>query len=497
MTTKDPDLATILKGRSLVIASNRGPVAFERSPSGDLIPDRGAGGLVTALTHVMKRVSGVWVASAMTAGDRELVRRNGSESFEVPFDEDTLRLRYLVFDRDLFDRYYNRVSNWVFWFLLHGMWDLTLQPRFDMKSKDAWEAYHTVNERFAEALAEEIKGTSSSSPIMLHDYHLLLVGGYLRKLVPDAFTYHFMHCPWPQSDGMQIAPSGTAKEVLTALLSNDLLGFQTARWANNFLQCCRDLLEAKVDFDEGLVIYRDRESVVRHYPISIDVDAVRQLAYSQQGDDWVSWLQRLTEGRKIILRIDRMELSKNIVRGLLAYEEFLRAYPQWQGKVVHVALLYPSRRALAEYRAYEAQVLATYDRINADLGTDDWQPIIMFNEDNYLRALACSRIYDVLLVNPIADGMNLVAKEGPSVNENNGVLVLSKNAGAWAELGHGALGVNPFDLADMAQALQTALTMESDSRSSRAAFLKDVIQRNTPAKWIWHQLVDIRRLHES
>lgn len=497
MNRTDPDrLEDVLHGRSLVIASNRGPVAFDLDASGDPVASRGAGGLVTALTHVMGRTTGVWVASALTPADREMVRRQSDEHFDFPVDGETLRLRYLLFERDLFDRYYNRISNRVFWFLMHGIWNLALEPRFDHASRDDWEAYRVVNRRFAEVLAEESSGPGPKGPVMTQDYHLMLVAGFLREIVPDAFAYHFAHTPWATPDNMGALPTGVAREILEGMLASDLLGFQTTRWAMNFLRCCRDLLDANIDFDKGLVRHKERETVVRHYPISIDVEAVRSIAESDEARGYVSWLENLLQGRRLILRVDRMELTKNVVRGLRAFEEFLRTYPEWREKVVHVALVYPSRRALPEYRAYEAEVLDTCDRINANLGSDDWQPVMLFGDENYPRAIAALSLYDVLIVNPIADGMNLVSKEGPAVNQRDGVLVLSRNAGSWRELGAAALGVNPFDLAEMADALNAALTIDRDERKSRAALLREIVERNSPAKWVAHQLRDISRLHE-
>lgn len=489
-------LSEVLHGRSLVCASNRGPISFTENDNGKLVAGRGAGGLVTALTDVMKDAAGLWVASAMTSGDRKMIGLQQDEHIEAPFDGDNLRLRYLVFDRVTFDRYYNRISNSIFWFLHHSMWNLPIQPQFGRSTEEAWHSYQAVNQRFAEALAEEISGSETTSPVMLHDYHLMLTARYLRKLVPDAFSYHFTHSPWAQPDMMRVLPGKMAEETLEGMLANDLLGFQARRWSQNFMWCCDQILGAEIDMLKGTVNYMGNETVVRDYPISIDTSTVRKLAHSPEADFHLAWLDRMLQGRKLILRVDRLELSKNIVRGFRAYEQMLHEHPEWQGRVVHLALLYPSRRALSEYRSYEADVLDVHDRVNEELGSDDWQPIVLLNEDNYVRALACSRRYDVLMVNPIADGMNLVAKEGPSVNETGGALVLSKNAGAWYELGQGALGVNPYDIHEMAEALFTGLTMDENQRMDLFNFTREVVERNTPSKWVWYQLRDIRRLHE-
>lgn len=491
-------LEDILAGRSLVIASNRGPAAFEIGPSGEPEPKRGAGGLVTALTHIMRRTSGLWVASAMTSADREMVRRQKDEHIELALNGDSIRLRYLLFERNLFDRYYNKVSNRIFWFLMHDLWNYALEPKFDRGTREAWESYQLVNRRFAEALAEEISGPGGPpGAIMTQDYHLMLVAGYLRELAPDTFLYHFTHTPWATSDMMAVLPGNLARQILEGMLTSDLLGFQTPRWALNFLRCCEDLLDARVDFSDGIVHHRDTQTVVRHYPISIDVEAVKAIAQSPEAGFQITRLQQVIQGRKVILRVDRMELTKNVVRGLRAYEEFLRTYPEWQEKVVHLALVYPSRRALWEYRAYEAEVLDTTDRINSELGTDDWQPVVLLYEENYERAIAGLTLYDVLVVNPIADGMNLVSKEGPAVNERDGVLVLSRNAGSWHELGAAAIGVNPFDLAEMAEAINAALTMDEQERKTRARILREIVERNSPTKWVSHQLQDIARLRRQ
>lgn len=492
MTTEQ--LQQVLRGRPLLIASNRGPVAYEIDGS-ELVGRKGAGGLVTALTHIMRRTSGVWVASALSGADREMVRRQRDEHVDFPIDNDTLRLRYLLFDRELFDRFYNRMANRVLWFLLHGIWNLTLEPRWDFGTRKDWDSYRQVNRRFAEVLAEESQ--ESKGPVMTHDYHLTLVAGFLREMVPDAFAYHFSHTPWSSPDVMRAVPDTMGREILEGMLASDLLGFQTARWARNFLRCCQDILDADVDFGRGRVRHEGRETVVRHYPISIDVDAVRSIAVGPEAQAHISRLENMVEGRKVILRVDRMELTKNIVRGLKAYEQLLRTYPEWQGKVVHVAMLYPSRRALHEYRAYEAEVLDTCDQINADFETDDWQPILMFDDENYPRAIAALTLYDVLIVNPLADGMNLVSKEGPAVNQRDGVLVLSRNAGSWDELGAASLGVNPFDIAEMAETLDHALSMEQEERKIRGGLLREIVERNSPAKWVTHQLADISRLHQS
>lgn len=474
----------------VLMASNRGPVTFESHGPGDLVARRGAGGLVTALTHVAREVSATWVASAITQGDRRAVRN--SRHLEARVGRDPIRLRYLAFDPITFERYYNHISNSILWFLHHGMWDLRHRPGFDSETRSAWQCYRDVNRGFAQAIAEELD-RAGPGPVMLHDYHLALVASRLRHLVPDALCSHFTHIPWAPPDAMRILPDSMVEEIFEGMLANDLLGFQTARWAHNFMWCCEELLGAAVDVETGSVLHDGHHTSVRSYPISVDAGHVRELAASGEAARHAAWIEHLLRGRKLILRVDRMELSKNIIRGLLAYEAFLRAHPEWRGRVVHVALLYPSRQALPEYRAYEAAVLELHERINAEYGSDEWRPIVLMNEDNYVRALACLERYDVLVVNPLADGMNLVAKEGAALNRRDGVLVLSRNAGSWDELGHAALGVNPHDVTGTAQALHAALTITPEDRHARARRLREAVEGNPPDRWLWKQLGDLRR----
>ncbi|MGH2690084.1 MAG: alpha,alpha-trehalose-phosphate synthase (UDP-forming) [Actinomycetota bacterium] len=482
-----------LLGRGRVhMASNRGPVTFQPDSSGALVATRGAGGVVTALTQVGRALDGTWVAAAMSAGDREMVHRRG-ERFEMRIGLDPIRLRYLAVDPATYDRYYNGVSSSILWFLHHRMWHLRADSGPDPLAPRSWTAYQAVNRRFADALAEEID-RSGPAAVMLHDYHLMLASGYLRALAPDVVCSHFTHIPWAPPQGVRVLPGAIIEEMLEGMLPNDLLAFQTPRWAANFLHCCHELRGAVVDPEDGVVEHKGPRTAVAAYPISVDAEHLRELVATAESSRHADWLVRVTAGRRLILRVDRMEPSKNIVGGLRAYETLLCTGPEWRGRVVHLALLYPSRQALAEYRAYEAEVLALGRRINAEFGSDGWQPIVLRNDNNYVRALTCLGRYDVLVVNPLADGMNLVSKEGAVLNRNDGVLLLSRNAGSWNELGEAALGVDPHDAAATAEALHAALTMSPQARRTRARALRDTVEQSPPYRWLHRQLDHLYRL---
>lgn len=483
--------------RRLVVASNRGPVTFHTDDAGRRVASRGAGGLVTALTDVMKDASGLWVASAMSPGDLSVAEEHPDSSISARVGDVELQLRYLAFDDDTFDRFYNGVCNSILWFMNHNLWNLPVTPSFDARSADDWQAYKRVNQKFAEVLAAEISGAGPSTPVLLQDYHLLLVARYLKDLSPTAFSYHFTHTPWAQPSIMSVLPGMMAQEVLEGMLANDLLGFQCPRWSRNFMWCCQEILGADVDFKRQTVAYRQTTTAVRAYPISIDVDAVRGAAHSESSPAYLEWLGDLLRGRRLVLRIDRLELSKNVLRGFKGFAQMLRDHPELSGKVVHLALLYPSREALAEYREYEAQAVELSQQINDELGTPDWQPIVLISEANYVRAITCCRRYDVLMVNAISDGMNLVAKEGPAVNEVDGAVVLSRTTGAWDEMQEGVLGVNPYDVQDLADALYRGLTMSRDERRRLSENNRHVVSSNSPRRWVMRQLRDIALLNDG
>jgi trehalose 6-phosphate synthase len=208
-------------------------------------------------------------------------------------------------------------------------------------------------------------------------------------------------------------------------------------------------------------------------------------------DDCTTHLAEIDEqigDRKFIARVDRIELSKNILRGFLAFDELLATRPEWRGRVVFGASVYPSRATLPDYLGYTNEVHGLIDRINARWATDDWTPILVDADDNFPASVAVLRRYDVLLVNPVRDGLNLVAKEGVTVNERDGVLALSRESGVFDELGPWSIELNPFDISATAEALHEALSMAPDERAERAAGLRAAARRRTPNDWLADQL---------
>jgi trehalose 6-phosphate synthase len=474
----------------LVVASNRGPVQFEVDDHGNLTSGRGAGGMVAALGPALAGQAGTWVAAAISEGDRVAARRVARSGWlrTVELAQGRVRLRSLVFDPREYQSYYNRVANRTIWFLHHYLFDVPRHPRFDRSFRVAWQHYEEVNRAFAAACDDE---AGPGGEVFVQDYHLALVPAMLRRRRPDLRIAHFTHCPWADPGYFQMLPGAVARAVLEGMLGADQVGFLVPRWARNFLHCC---LEAglAVDFDRHTVTGPDGRTVrVRTYPLGVDGEALRERAGQPDAQAQDRVVAELTRGRRLIVRVDRMELSKNILRGLEGYGMFLERNPRARGRVVHCALTYPSRRDLPEYQAYTAEVQHMADAINERFRTRTWEPVLLELRDNYPRALAAMAAADVLVVNPVWDGMNLVAKEGPAVSRRDLALILSRNAGAADDLGPGALLVNPFDTAELAEAIATALELPPDERAKRAALLRDGATALPPREWFDAQREDL------
>jgi len=478
----------------LIVASNRGPVTFERDDQGELVPRRGPGGLVTALLGALQKARGSWIAAAMSKTDRELVKGSDGGLVDMSAFGSEYRVRYLDFPADTYDGYYNRISNGILWFVHHYLWDTVRSPAFGADVEEGWADYVQVNRAFAHALAEEGERQASPPVYLIQDYHLSLVPRFLRELHPDALIAHFSHTAIAGLTYLRILPAKIREGVLRGMLGADVLGFHSQAWAENFLMSARSLSGVRVDLARSRIMAEGREVMVRIHPISVEAGPMRETAATEEVRELRRELNRWRGNNRLILRVDRLELTKNIVRGFRAYELLLRRAPSWRGRVRFLALLSPSRMELPEYQAYTEECLAEAERINRDLGEDGWQPIDVRVKDDHLGAMAAYGLYDVLFVNPTYDGMNLVAMEGPLLNRRQGVLVLSRNAGAYWRLGRYALPINPFDLDEMADALGHALEMPQHERARRARGLSRLVLSNKPERWVRAQLEDLERV---
>lgn len=476
--------------RQIIVASNRGPLSFVRDESGNVVSKRGTGGLVTALTGALQLSGGQWIASAMTEEDR---KQAAGDRLDLAATGAGHGVRYLTFDPEIYDRFYNGISNRVLWFLHHVLWDIPRAPGFDAATQHAWDGYVEINRAFARALAEEDEAEGEPA-YLVQDYHLSLVPAMLRDLEPRAHIAHFSHIPFADPGYLRILPDPIRRALLEGLLGADLLGFQAEAWATNFLRSCHAHVGATVDVESRTISWQGREIRVGVYPISIDVDDLRASTATEEVSRARRAVLRWRGDRKLLLRVDRAELSKNVLRGFQAYEAFLRDHPQWRGNVAFLALLNPSRTDIPEYRAYVKDCRRTAEKINARFGRKGWQPVRLSLRDDLPMTRAAYALYDALLVNPVFDGMNLVAKEGPVLNERDGVLILSENTGAFEELGRHALAVNPFDVGGTAAAIASALQMDETERAWRAAALREAVTANRLDRWVEAQLDDLEEV---
>ncbi|HEY6118246.1 MAG TPA: trehalose-6-phosphate synthase [Candidatus Dormibacteraeota bacterium] len=473
----------------MILVSNRGP----HDPRDDGTFRRGAGGVVTGLLTLAEATSANWVACARTDAERSLAARSHS-GITVPLRQATGRLYYASPTQEQYERYYAVISNPVLWFIQHYLWDLGAEPVVDQRIHIAWaEGYVEVNRQMAEKVIELSKVAADPPLVLVHDYQLYLVPKLVRTALPNAVIQHFVHVPWPTAQYWKVLPKHMRDPILEGILGCDVIGFQTSLDVRNFLLTCEENLGLQVDERERAVVAGGRVVYARHYPISIDVGSTMRLASSRgvrrQESDIASW-----RPKKLIVRIDRTDLSKNIVRGFIAYEKLLRYHPELRGDVQFWAFLQPSRQDVAAYARYLRQIRSTAAHVNSEFGTAGWQPIRLEVAESERKAIAALKNFDVLLVNPVYDGLNLVAKEGALVNQNDGVIVLSENAGAHEELRDAVLSVNPFDVEATAEALYVALSMPREERHRLNERARDVVRTNDIARWISNQVQDLREL---
>ena len=486
---------SVLSQRPLILASNRGPIEHHITPDGRTEPRRGSGGVVTALSSLTQMLDFTWVASAMGEGDRRVAEQGQGAKIKSTLPGQRAQVRFISTPRRVYHKYYNILCNPLLWFLQHYMWNSPYNPNVDANVHDAWNSgYVPVNETFGQAVVEEGQQQGGAPIVMTHDYHLYLAPGYIRKHLPKAIIQHFTHIPWPSPRYWKLLPSYMRSSICGSLVSADVVGFQCMSDVRNFLDSCEEfLLDHQVDHNQQLVSFQEHRCSVQAYPISINVDEIRRIANSPRALEYERRLRSIVD-ENVIIRVDRAEPSKNVVRGFHAFGLLLSRYPELQGRVSFLAFLVPSRTHIRQYQRYMDEIQRVIGEINTTYGTDEWQPIRPYFENNYTQAIAGMKIYDILLVNAVIDGMNLVAKEGPMVNSKDGVLILSEGTGAHDQLRHGALTVAPADVEGTMQAMYQALTMSPEERKRRANDLMDSVSREDISHWLSRQIEDLARL---
>ncbi|MCP3857873.1 MAG: trehalose-6-phosphate synthase [Actinomycetia bacterium] len=453
-------MADVQTPRPIVLASNRGPVSFKADRDGELRPQRGAGGLVSGLAPLVHGTDTLWIAAAMSDDDRRASRSGVS-------DGEGFRIHLLDIEASTFRLAYDVVANAVLWFVHHGLWDLVRQPRFDHRFAEAWEHYRRYNDQFADAIVAE---APPGAAVLVQDYHLALVATRTREARPDLRLVLFTHTPFAPPAWMEVLPTEVATELLDGMAQFHAVGFHTRRWADDFEASCQSLLGRRVTAFAATLGTDARD--IRD--VSASADSLRAQAE----------IDELAGDRQLIVRTERIELSKNLLRGFWAYGELLERHPEHRGKVTFLARCYPSREGVADYLSYGREAETVVEHVNRRWGTDGWQPIVWEVTNDYPGSVAALCRYDVLLINPIRDGLNLVASEGPLVNGRNGVVCLSTQAGAYETFGDLTLAIHPYDISQTADALHQALTMPADERASRAAAIRKRSEQRSPADWL-------------
>ena len=481
----------------VIFLSNRGPVEYGRQ-DGERTTSRGGGGLVTALSGLAGRLDdAVWVCGALTDEDEVVAREHDGKAFRIGEDDADLVVRMVDNDAEEQRKFYTIIANPLLWFVQHYLWALSDAPDITRREIDAFDnGYVPVNSRYTEVVAEEVEARGGRATVMVQDYHFYLVPEQLRARCHEVFIHHFVHIPWPQPDAWRVLPGPMREAVLRGVLGSDIVAFHTEHYARNFLLGCQELLGLTPDL-EALTVEVDGRTVrARWYPISIDPAFFEERATSPE----VLRREELLEARQrdhLVLRVDRADLSKNIVRGFKAFDVLLDDHPELAERVTFLALIQPSRGDVEEYATYLDKIRRVVADVNLKHGTSDWQPIDLRLEDDFDLAVAAYKVFDLLVVNAIFDGMNLVAKEAVVVNRCHGVLALSENTGAHEEMGAFALTLHPFDIQQQADTFYAGLMMEPEERRGRHEACAAIVRDNDIDKWLSEQLADVRKLRDD
>ncbi len=478
------ETAGVLAGRPLVLLSNREPYEHVATPRGMEVRQP-PGGLVTALDPPLRRAHGVWIAWGSGSGDRDAADADGRVEVPPPPEEPAYTLRRLWLTDAEVEGYYLGFANSTLWPLCH-----LLIQHFQFRD-DQWMHYQAVNACFAAAAAEEIgrlRATQPGRPIVwIQDYHLAVAAESLRTVVPDAFIHQFWHIPFPPPEIFHLLPYGVRQSILAGLLGNDLLEFQTDRYARNFIECLAELLPgAMVDREARTASYRGRATRVGVFPISIDVARYEQIAAQPATAARVAALraQYGSDGRQLGVSVDRIDYTKGIPERLRALELLWEEHPMFRGRLTVLLVAAASRSELAAYRALETEIGSAVAELNARFGTSTWTPIVLLDAMPQEELVAIYRAADVCLVSSLQDGMNLVSKEFVACQvDERGVLVLSRFTGAAEEI-DGPVLVNPFNVDGFAAGIRTALEMPMGERRRRMHAMREQLRGATVFDWL-------------
>jgi trehalose 6-phosphate synthase len=474
--------------RPLIFVSNRGPIEHFVGADGQIESRRSGGGVAVALSAALCGRKVTWIAGASNPADRAI-----AESRQSLWLDGNCKLTLVPIADEVAQPFYSSFCNPILWFIQHGLADQLTSDDLEAEARESWLAgYLPVNRLFADAVISDIDRHGHGARVMLHDYHLYVAASLIRRARPNAHLQQFVHIPWPAPSAWKLLPSWLVREMFRGLLANDSVVFQTEESAVNFVATCETYMpgEFRASASSARISYRGRSVHVWSNPISVDPWELSSLTASEEVERLRTALAKVA-AEKVIVRVDRLDPSKNILRGFRAFELLLSRRPDLYGRVKFLAFLVPSRSGIPEYDSHARAVFSLIELINLRYGTPDWTPITVFHEHNRPQAIAGLGLYDVLLVNSVADGMNLVSKEGPLVNKKDGVVCLSTGAGSYEQLRAGVIGVDPLDVRQTAQALEVALELGPEVRGSMATMTKSAIEGHQLSDWLRHLMQDL------
>jgi len=475
----------------VVVASNRGPVELAAGPEAAGRPRRGGGGLIAILGSALVGSGGVWVVAGTRHTGAPAARTGPDGSTPglvgrarlVELPQGRVAVRVVELAPEIYRAYYGRIANRILWFLHHQLFDLSRSPTFGPPFRADWRAYEHVNQAVADACAAEV---APGGTVLLQDYHLAVAPARLRARRPDVRIIHCTMCPWAEPSYFATLPGWAAHRLLAGMLGADELSFFVPRWARSFLRCCADL-----GYDVDWPTWRVRApgggghtATVRVVPVGVDVGRLQARLTTPPVRAEAAEVASLVGDRRLILRVDRLDPAKNILRGVAGYGAFLAGNPARHGEVLHYVLAYQSRADLPEYQRYAGEVRAAVDRLRRRFRTGSWEPVVLDTRNNIDRALALMARADVLVVNPVRDGMNLVVKEAAAVSQRDVAVILSRHAGAADELAAGSLVIDPFDTVELADAIAAALALAPAERGRRLALLRAAAGAVPPRRWL-------------
>jgi trehalose 6-phosphate synthase len=480
-------IQTRLDGGKLIVVSNREPYIHRRDGKSleVIVP---ASGLVTALEPVLYACDGTWIAHGSGDADSEVV--DAHDRLRVPPHDPRYTLRRMWLSKEEEEGYYYGFANEGLWPLCH-----IAHTRPIFRALD-WQFYQEVNRKFASAVIEEIADTHKPV-ILVQDYHFALLPRMIKEKRPDARVAIFWHIPWPNTEAFGICP--WQRQLVDGLLGADLIGFHIQSHCNNFLQTVDRVVESRVDWEHFAVLRQNHRTIVRPFPISVDLTEDESLETDQYG---INYLERSAlmhslgvEAAFVGIGVDRVDYTKGIHERFRAIERFLEKYPKYQGQFTFIQIGAPSRTHIKRYHDLLAELEAEAERINWRFQSGKWKPILFLKrQHNHKEIASYYRAADLCLVTSLHDGMNLVAKEFLAARrDERGVLILSQFTGAAREL-RDALLVNPYDIDQTAEAIRAALEMEPEERQMRVHRMRKIIREHNIYRWAGNLVTELCEL---